>query len=126
MSTLSINDLTGRRFGAQTVLRFSRAVRPKNPLGRTRFYWRVRCDCGDERDVIGASMVSGKARMCFACSRQKLRVDNPKKDNPAYNVWGNMLFRCRSPKHIGWKNYGGRDIRVCAGWHSFDAFWEDM
>jgi len=125
MNTPRINDLTGRRFGRQVVLRFTDAVPDKNG-GRQKFYWRVRCDCGDERDVIGASMVSGKSRMCASCKHQKLRVSNPNKDNPGYGVWANMMQRCSNPNNIGWKNYGGRGIRVCRRWRSFTAFWSDM
>lgn len=38
-----------------------------------------------------------------------------------------MRQRCNDPKHIAWKYYGGRGIRVCERWQDdYDAFVEDM
>ena len=42
-----------------------------------------------------------------------------------------MLLRCRNPKAVSWKNYGGRGITVCARWDpkqggSFENFLADM
>jgi hypothetical protein len=39
-----------------------------------------------------------------------------------YRVWAWMLSRCRNPNVIGWKNYGGRGIRVCDEWRTFAPF----
>lgn len=41
--------------------------------------------------------------------------------------WEGMKGRCHSPRHILYKNYGAKGIRVCDRWRaSFDAFFEDM
>lgn len=40
-----------------------------------------------------------------------------------YQTWINMRRRCCIPNHPGYKNYGGRGIRVCDVWmHSYEAF----
>jgi hypothetical protein len=50
-------ELTNRRFGRLTVL--ARARRAGD-----RFYWRVRCSCGAEKEVRGDSLTSGAIRSC--------------------------------------------------------------
>jgi hypothetical protein len=37
-----------------------------------------------------------------------------------------MRERCRNPRFVHFKYYGGRGIRVCWQWESFDQFLADM
>lgn len=37
-----------------------------------------------------------------------------------------MLSRCLNPKHVSYKNYGGRGITVCDRWLDVENFIEDM
>ena len=37
-----------------------------------------------------------------------------------------MVRRCSEPKNIGWKNYGGRGVTVCARWQRLENFLADM
>jgi hypothetical protein len=46
--------------------------------------------------------------------------------HPAYRVWSGMHARCRNPKVPNWKDYGGRGIKVCDAWKSFEIFWDNM
>lgn len=40
-----------------------------------------------------------------------------------YTIWRGMKSRCYNSNHPGYKNYGGRDIRICEAWlHDFEAF----
>jgi len=43
-----------------------------------------------------------------------------------YQIWNWMMTRCYNHKCSGWKNYGGKGIKVCKRWHKFINFWEDM
>lgn len=43
-----------------------------------------------------------------------------------YQCWRAMRSRCHNPKAPGYKNYGGRGIKVCGRWDSFYFFLEDM
>lgn len=45
---------------------------------------------------------------------------------PTYRVWLGMRQRCVNPHCAGYSNYGGRGIKVCARWDSFEAFLSDM
>lgn len=37
-----------------------------------------------------------------------------------------MIRRCTNQRDIGYQNYGGRGIRVCARWAKFQNFFADM
>ena len=116
-------DLTGQRFGIQTVLGLSEQ---RDSHGR--WLWTVECDCGrihtmDARDLK-------KAQSCGCLKRQlisdRLKTHGMSK-HPAYAVWRSMIQRCTEPTHQAWKNYGGRGITVCERWlRSFENFWSDM
>lgn len=51
-----------------------------------------------------------------------------KKIRPAeYQIWAQMKSRCTNPNNRKWKDYGGRNIKVCDRWlNSFENFLEDM
>lgn len=37
-----------------------------------------------------------------------------------------MLNRCNNPRNSAYENYGGRGIKVCDRWNSFENFLSDM
>lgn len=37
-----------------------------------------------------------------------------------------MFRRCENPRNARYPNYGGRGIKVCAEWRSFEVFLRDM
>lgn len=46
---------------------------------------------------------------------------------PEYRVWAGMISRCENHNSTGFKNYGGRGIRVCPQWReSFAVFLSDI
>ena len=36
--------------------------------------------------------------------------------HPLYKIWQGMKKRCNNPKHVGYADYGGRGIKLCAEW----------
>lgn len=46
--------------------------------------------------------------------------------HPIYKVWKGMKSRCYIVTATGYKNYGGRGIKVCERWHDFQKFYGDM
>jgi hypothetical protein len=41
-------------------------------------------------------------------------------------IWREMIRRCTDEKRPGFKNYGGRGIKVCDRWMDFEHFLSDM
>src|SRR5690606_34075946 len=49
-----------------------------------------------------------------------------RKESPTYKTWMMMRTRCNNPNYDGFAEYGGRGIRVCDRWESFENFLADM
>lgn len=112
-------DLTGKRIGRWTVLRYA---------GRE--LWLCRCDCGQEREVIGSNLRSNGSLSC-GCLARELTGQRATKHGgfgtPEYEIWHGMIQRCHNSNCKDFPRYGGRGIVVCEKWRSsFAAFLEDM
>lgn len=112
-------DIRGRTFGCLTALRHVSGEGPKES-------WLFRCRCGREHVLRRKNTIRpGRARThCKACVTASITHGMTK--HPAYAVWRSMIDRCRLPSHQAWANYGGRGIRVCERWATFENFWADM
>ncbi len=118
-------DLTGRRFGRLTVEGF--AYRNKY------VYWHCRCDCGNEKDVMGPALMSGDTQSCGCLGRER-RIEGRRATRKyqgqydssghsrIYRVWRAMISRCSNPKMDNYSRYGGRGIKVCDEWQNFQTF----
>lgn len=115
-------QLAGQRFGLLTVLR-------RNGSLRKFAAWLCRCDCGQEVTVRGDKLREGRRKSCTLNGHtwQSVQPRAPStRFRAEHNSWESMWERCKSKKHRGYKNYGGRGIRVCKEWKSFDRFLQDM
>lgn len=84
------------------------------------------CECGTQRTVFAGSLRNGTSTSC-GCGPRHIRQGDPKRQLPEYATWVGIRNRCTYSSSSGWRNYGGRGIRVCQRWNdSFDDFYKDM
>jgi hypothetical protein len=91
--------------------------------------WNCICDCGTEKSVYEYSLKNGSSQSCGCLTRDR-SIETHSTHNgtykPEYRVWAAMKSRCSNPKDLSFHNYGGRGIKVCESWLSFENFYTDM
>lgn len=117
----NIDDITGNKYNYLTVLYATGRIE-----GKRGFFWHCKCDCGNEIDVLGASLKSGNTTAC-GC-RQKIGWKNGYKHGLTHtrlhSIWNGMKQRCFSKNNDYYYNYGGRGITMCDEWkNDFKAFY---
>ena len=116
-------DRTGQRFGCLTVLRRVPAA------GRVR--WECRCDCGRLTVAQANNLQSGNTRSCGHLGENntsQMTHGHTRSGwkSPTFVSWSNMVQRCVDRRSTSWLRYGGRGIKVCARWRTFENFLADM
>ena len=121
----AFKNITGQRFGRLVVL--------QQDDTRSRIRWLCRCDCSKECSVSGSNLRTAAVRSCgcllheFLTTRFLTHGESKGINKTAeYRCWVAMHTRCTNPKQRAWKHYGGRGIRVCERWNSFENFLADM
>ena len=123
-----VNSISGLRFGRLIAVEFDHSKNHK-------CYWRCRFDCGNEIIVRRDQLTTGKTKSC-GCLCNETRHQNMKHggQKPIYadirechprlwRIWRGMKNRCYYSKHVAFKNYGGRGIKICDEWRkSFRSF----
>lgn len=119
-----IVNIAGQRFGRLTVLRLEGQASDRHAL------WLCRCDCGSEKIIRGHSLRGGQSRSCGCLNTHQyaLRHGDTRKGQlaPEWSSWYGMLQRCQNPNTSNFELYGGRGIRVCDRWQSYEHFLTDM
>lgn len=114
----------GERYGAWVVL--GHAVREAHSR---RTFFNCRCECGHEQSVRSDQLRNGRSSRCKQCdndARVRHGATRIKNYTPEYRAWNCMRQRCTNPHNASWDRYGGRGIRVCERWASFQNFLADM
>jgi hypothetical protein len=117
-------NLAGQTFGRWTV------VSHVGVIG-TNATWLCRCECGTERVLRSNNLRTGNTESCGCASRERMTTHGHSAGHhsqwsPEYRTWLGMRERCRNPKKERFPRYGGRGIRVCERWDSFENFLADM
>lgn len=115
-------DLTGRRFGRFTVGTYA----GKNKHGQN--LWLCKCDCGEERTVLGSDLKRGHTKSC-GCLKDEISgarfLKHGKRKTRLYHTWLNMKDRCNNPHNRCYEIYGGKGVSVCPEWAAnFQTFYD--
>jgi len=124
--TAPLRDISGQRFGRLTALEFAGY---KQYTRERKRMWKCRCDCGKEVTVAYMYLTGGGTKSCGCLVGQHKRTHGATiggKMSPEFRVWSAMHSRCENPRNKGYKDYGGRGIKVCERWASFENFLADM
>lgn len=108
-------DITGRKFGKLTVLKFY------SKIGNA-YHWQCICECGNITVVSRSNLNKAKGCGCLITTNTHPQKANTKLNNVYYN----MRKRCLNSKSKSYVDYGGRGIKICNAWMTYEGFLNDM
>jgi hypothetical protein len=90
------------------------------------YLWECVCECGRKVVVKTEDLRNGFKKSCGCLRSSRGGILNNPRTIRLYKIWRQMKQRCFNPKHIGYKNYGAKGIKVCDRWLDFNLFLHDM
>lgn len=114
-----INDLTGKKFGKLTVIKYCGTVNHKATF-------ECLCECGNTKVIQGVLLSNGHTRSCGCLAENNTdQTKHGMSKTHIYGVWCTMKSRCYNKNSQHYSLYGGRGITVCEEWlNDFMAFYE--
>lgn len=123
-------DEVGNRHGRLLVIARAGSYRTSRATYAT---WRCQCDCGREIVATGKNLRSGNTASCGCVGREKsskqmreMHLRHGLTNTQEFRIWIGIKTRCMNKKDPGYKNYGGRGIKLARRWFKFENFIADM
>lgn len=118
---IDVAEVIGSQFGRLTVVD-TRRIKGK-------LHCVCSCSCGARTTVFYHSLKKGLTQSCGCLSIElgnQRRTTHGLSYAPEYGIWNAMWNRCTNTNVESYERYGGRGIRVCERWESFENFYADM
>jgi hypothetical protein len=100
------------------------------PMKRRRRGYRCLCSCGTYVVRQSNKLLRGDIVSCGCRARIRIgqggQVTHGRSGTTEDKAWRGMLDRCYSKKNTSYHRYGGRGIKVCVEWKTFENFFSDM
>lgn len=109
MTKINIGD----KFNKLTVLE-----KTDQRINRSIIY-KCQCNCGNITYVKSTNLVKGYIKSCGCLQKEmasKYNKTHGLSNTKLFMVWQDMKKRCKNPNHHAYKDYGGREIKVCNEW----------
>lgn len=87
-------------------------------------------DCGNHTRVMTHSVKKGLSQRCKECGMKITCASLAKHGDCTngirrlYNIWAKIKNRCNNKNDARYKDYGGRGIKICTSWMSYETFRE--
>lgn len=84
------------------------------------------CFCGNvfETDIYSVRRGSTKSCKCLYSTTDKRFKKHGMEGSPIYKRYHGIKTRCNNPNNKDYKNYGGRGIKICKCWDTFEKFYK--
>lgn len=96
-------------------------------------YGRFNCICGATKEILISHVANGRVQSCGCLHKERAAAALTKRQTThgqfgtkTYSAWHSMKQRCSNPNVPAYPHYGGRGIKVCPQWESFEQFLADM
>lgn len=110
---------SGNIFGRWEVL----SLGPRTGKSDWHAYFNCLCVCGNLRVVNGSSLLQGNSVSCGCIKKDHPNhLTHGQSGSREYRIYTGMLTRCYNDHADGFRNYGGRGIKVCDRWQGQDGF----
>ena len=113
----------GKKFNMLTVIEPVHMVLPN---GNKQWFWRVRCECGNEKVIKPRDILNNHYVSCGCYNKSPYKKTNKthgESHTRLHNIWCSINNRC-NPNHKNNERYGKRGISICEEWHDYTKFAE--
>lgn len=118
MAKYNSDQWIGKKYGMLTVVE---PVHVTLKNGGKQWFWRVKCECGNESITNPHGVIHGKCKSCGCLKTKGPPTTHRESHTPLHNIRCGMNNRC-NPTHKSSKGYGKRGITICDEWRNYESF----